>query len=72
MPNQFRWNATFLVSSISPVVVRGEEPHNFRAELASKLAWAIGTTLELPYRRASVVRDDCGFLAAFIVENLHD
>lgn len=69
MAYQFRWTATFLVSSVSPLVVRGELDHGSTAELASKLAWAIGTVLELPYRKHSVVRDDCKYLAEFIIDN---
>jgi len=70
--NRFNWNATFLVSSVSPLLVRGEPMHGPQAELASKLAWAIGTTLEIPYKKATTVREDCSFLAAFIVDNLHE
>jgi len=70
--SQFRWNATFLVSHVSPVLVRGGLDHGSTAELASKIAWAIGTTLELPYKKHSTLREDCGYLAAFITENLHE
>lgn len=70
MGYRFKWSATFLNSSVSPLSVRGELNYTVGAELASKIAWAIGTTLELPYKRGSVVRDDCKYLAQFIVENL--
>ncbi len=68
----FRWSATFLNSTVSPLLVRGEFDYGAQAELASKIAWAIGTTLEIPYKKGSTVRDDCKFLAAFIAENLHE
>jgi len=67
---QFKWSATFLVSHVSPLRVRGDIDHGTRAELASKISWAIGTTLELPYKKHSTLREDCGFLAAFIIDNL--
>lgn len=70
MAYQFRWSATFLVSHVSPLQVRGELDYAVNAQLASKLAWAIGTTLELPYRKHSTIRDDCKFLADFITQNL--
>jgi len=69
---QFRWSATFLISSVSPLSMRGELNYGVGAELASKLAWAIGTTLELPYKKHSVLRDDCKFLAEFLVDNLKE
>ena len=68
----FRWNATFLTATVSPLSVRGELDHGSTAELASKIAWAIGTTLEIPYKKHSTVREDCKYLAAFIVDNLTD
>jgi len=68
----FKWTASFLNAHVSPLRVRGDIDHGTSAELASKIAWAIGTTLELPYRKGSVVRDDCKYLAAFIVDNLID
>ncbi len=70
MAYQFRWSATFLVSHVSPLRVRGDCDYGTAAELASKIAWAIGTTLELPYKKHSTLRDDCKYLAEFIVENL--
>jgi len=72
MTYSFKWNATFLVSSVSPLVVKDQLTYSVEAELASKLAWAIGTTLELPYKKFSVVREDTKFLASFIVGNLHE
>lgn len=72
MASTFKWNATFLVSTVSPLSVRGDIDHGTNAELASKIAWAIGTTLEIPYKKASVVREDCKFLANFIMDNLHE
>jgi len=65
----FKWAATFLLSSISPLVVRGEVDHGTAAELASKISWAIGTTLEIPYKKHSTLRDDCKYLANFIIDN---
>lgn len=70
MVYQFKWTATFLLSHVSPLSVRGELAYGTRAELASKISWAIGTTLELPYRKQSTLRDDCRYLADFIIENL--
>ncbi len=72
MGSRFNWTATFLNSSVSPVSVRDQLDHSTAAELASKLAWAIGTTLELPYRKESLIRDDCKYLAEFIVTNLNE
>lgn len=72
MGYRFNWSATFLNSSVSPLSVRDLIDHGTGAELASKIAWAIGTTLELPYKKGSVVRDDCKFLANFIMDNLQD
>lgn len=72
MAYQFKWSATFLNSSVSPLSVRGELGYRTTAELASKIAWAIGTTLELPYRKHTTLREDCSFLAAFITENLNN
>lgn len=72
MVSNFKWTATFLNSHVSPLLLRGDLDHSTSAELASKLAWAIGTTLELPYKKASIIRDDCKYLANFIVDNLID
>jgi len=69
---QFRWTATFLLSHVSPLTVRGVLDYATAAELASKISWAIGTTLELPYRKHSTLRDDCKYLADFIIDNLHE
>jgi len=68
--SSFKWTATFLVSHVSPVSVRDRVDHGTGAELASKIAWAIGTTLELPYKKGSTIRDDCKYLANFIIDNL--
>ncbi len=65
----FKWSATFLLSHVSPLSVRGELDYSVSAELASKISWAIGTTLELPYKKHSTLRDDCKYLADFIIEN---
>lgn len=70
MAYTFKWTATFLRANVSPLSVRGELDHTTRAELASKISWAIGTTLELPYKKESILRDDCKYLATFIVDNL--
>jgi len=67
---KFKWSATFLNSHVSPLSLRDEVGHGTRAELASKIAWAIGTTLSLPYKTGSTIRDDCKYLAGFIVDNL--
>lgn len=64
----FKWTATFLNEPMSPVLVHGAEPYQVGAELASKIAWAIGTTMGVPYKKHSTLRDDCKFLANFIVE----
>lgn len=69
MVSNFKWTATFLSSHVSPLSVRGDLDHGVGAELASKLAWAIGTTLELPYKKHSTIRDDCKYLANFIMDN---
>lgn len=71
MGYEYHWKATFLNSAVSPVMVRDEPLHGISAQLASKIAWAIGTTLELPYKKNSIIRDDCKFLAAFIVDNFN-
>ena len=72
MGYRFNWSATFLNSSVSPLSVRDLINHGTSAELASKIAWAIGTTLQFPYKMGSTVRDDCKFLANFILDNLND
>jgi len=69
---KFRWSARFLDTHVSPLSVGDRIDHGTGAELASKLAWAIGTTLELPYKKESQIREDCKFLAKFIMENLAD
>jgi len=70
--SSYRWTASFLNSHVSPLSVSDRVDFGTEAELASKLAWAIGTTLQLPYRKHSTIRGDCKFLAAFIIENLID
>ena len=72
MAYDFKWSATFLNCHVSPLSVRGTIDHATKAELASKLAWAIGTTLELPYKANSTIRDDCRYLADFLVANLSE
>lgn len=72
MGHKFNWSATFLVASVSPLSVRDQIDHGTGAELASKIAWAIGTTLQLPYKKGSTIRDDCKYLANFIMANLEE
>lgn len=70
MQSSFKWTAAFLVHTVPRVVVPSEESYLYRSILASKLAWAIGTTFGIAYDKRSCVRDDCRYLAAFIVEGL--
>lgn len=64
----YSWKATFLNEPMSPVLVHGAELHAVKAELASKIAWAIGTTLGVPYKKESILRSDTKYLAEFIID----